>query len=67
MKDRLRKRRQSMRIPDRYHVIPDPSKYDPDGWPKGHRPTWTGTLRRSAKTGMLYRDTPRITCVSQTE
>jgi len=38
-----------------------------DRWAKGHRPTWTGTLRRSAKTGMLYRDTPRITCVSQTE
>lgn len=46
MKDRLRKRRQSRKMPDRYKVRLDLSKYDPDGWPKGHRITWPGTLRR---------------------
>ena len=62
MKDRLRKRRQSMVIPEKYRVIPDPSKYDPDGWPKGYMsPLWRGTLRRGPN-GVLYRDTMGLGC-----
>ena len=43
--------------PRRYRRKRYEATYDEDGWPKDTKPPlWRGTLRRSAKTGMVYRD-----------